>query len=77
MCLTNDNVTKRMLFENYEIRINLVFHKKPNLWAPFAHFKQDFQRGQIFSLIDMNFEIKETLLSMTLTQFFLRSNAES
>ena len=70
VCLTNDNVRKRMAFENYKIRINIVFHKKTNFWAPFAHFKQDFQRGQILSLIDMNFEIKETLLSMTLTQFF-------
>ena len=64
----------KMAFENYKISINLVFQKKTNFWAPSAHLYQTCfcdKRGQNLSLIDMSYEIKQTLLSMTLTQNFV------
>ena len=62
--LANNDIGNKMPFENYKLSINVeVIHKKTNLWAPFAHFKQDFlcQRGQILSLIDMSYEIVKLL----------------
>ena len=62
VCLTNDDFGKKMAFENYKISINLVFHKKQICGLLLHILSRIFlwQRGQILSLIDMSYEIKQT-----------------
>ena len=54
----NDVIVKKMAFGNYDISINLVFHKK-QIYGLCLHIFL-WQRGHILILIDMCNEIKQT-----------------